>query len=305
MTRKEKKETVYVVTTTEGFIPHSRIYRTKDKALECAKDYTEIQRIIHNMMIENTGAHFLDSGGAYGRNWERNRAIPDMRPDKPTLADVWGKVGAPADDYSFTVSLFAYLTGYLEINETSERLNELFDMHRDANPDDREYLLMQTFNPGDYDPEYSEFEHHGGGNSYNHETTLSQDIQFDWLSDERFNYYNPAYIMLQIHGGYTEPKIFYVPDPAAFVCGWGDLYADCKCTHLSAESAGYYWFGEYSNDQRSIDGSRLNPCPDNELPNHWIIIEKDQDNPDHAQYTEKALRCKLCGATPNFSAPLW
>ena len=30
--------------------------------------------VIISMLKENTGAHFLDSGGAYGRNWERNQA---------------------------------------------------------------------------------------------------------------------------------------------------------------------------------------------------------------------------------------
>ena len=30
------------------------------------------KKIIYEMLTENTGAHFLDSGGAYGRNHERN-----------------------------------------------------------------------------------------------------------------------------------------------------------------------------------------------------------------------------------------
>lgn len=28
--------------------------------------------VIASMLTENTGRHMLDSGGAYGRNWERN-----------------------------------------------------------------------------------------------------------------------------------------------------------------------------------------------------------------------------------------
>jgi len=31
------------------------------------------KEIIYNMLTENTGRHMLDSGGAYGRNWERNQ----------------------------------------------------------------------------------------------------------------------------------------------------------------------------------------------------------------------------------------
>ena len=29
--------------------------------------------VIADMLRENTGKHFLDSGGAYGRHWERNQ----------------------------------------------------------------------------------------------------------------------------------------------------------------------------------------------------------------------------------------
>jgi hypothetical protein len=31
------------------------------------------------MLIENTGVDMLDSGGAYGRYWQRNRKIADFR----------------------------------------------------------------------------------------------------------------------------------------------------------------------------------------------------------------------------------
>lgn len=31
------------------------------------------KHLIYEMLTENTGRHMLDSGGAYGRNWERNQ----------------------------------------------------------------------------------------------------------------------------------------------------------------------------------------------------------------------------------------
>ena len=31
------------------------------------------KELIYKMLTENTGVHMLDSGGAYGRNWERNQ----------------------------------------------------------------------------------------------------------------------------------------------------------------------------------------------------------------------------------------
>ena len=30
-------------------------------------------KIIYKMLTESTGKHMLDSGGAYGRHWERNQ----------------------------------------------------------------------------------------------------------------------------------------------------------------------------------------------------------------------------------------
>ena len=33
----------------------------------------ETKQVIYNMMIENTGTHFLDSGGEDGRHWQQNQ----------------------------------------------------------------------------------------------------------------------------------------------------------------------------------------------------------------------------------------
>jgi hypothetical protein len=34
-----------------------------------------IENVIASMMTENTGTHMLDSGGAYGRHWQRNKGL--------------------------------------------------------------------------------------------------------------------------------------------------------------------------------------------------------------------------------------
>ena len=36
--------------------------------------FTETQQEIYAMLTENTGAHMLDSGSAYGRHWQRNQS---------------------------------------------------------------------------------------------------------------------------------------------------------------------------------------------------------------------------------------
>ena len=36
----------------------------------------ELKKKVIEMLQENTGRHMLDSGGAYGRHWERNQKNP-------------------------------------------------------------------------------------------------------------------------------------------------------------------------------------------------------------------------------------
>ena len=43
-----------------------------------------IEQTIFEMITENTGSHMLDSGGAYGRNWQRNqgKTIDDFKNER-------------------------------------------------------------------------------------------------------------------------------------------------------------------------------------------------------------------------------
>ena len=38
------------------------------------KQFTKTQKLVYAMLTENTGTHFLDSGGTNGRRWQRNQA---------------------------------------------------------------------------------------------------------------------------------------------------------------------------------------------------------------------------------------
>lgn len=53
---------------------------------------TETDRVIHSMMTENTGRHFLDSGGYLGRTWERNqgKTVEDFLNEPPAYLDWTG-----------------------------------------------------------------------------------------------------------------------------------------------------------------------------------------------------------------------
>lgn len=78
---------------------------------------SETETIIAEMLRENTGSHFLDSGSAYGRNHERNRGITDemFKASEPA---------ALSFNYGIEVSLnvFHFLAAHLEYNETVDKV---------------------------------------------------------------------------------------------------------------------------------------------------------------------------------------
>lgn len=155
---------------------------------------TETDRVLADMLTENTGSHMLDSGGAYGRNWERNQGLT-----------VEAFIEAPAvqvSEWGISLDLFHYLRERLEFAPDVQQVFDDFAELPD-NKDTHWYGLMGEFRelyPTDWI---------GGFNSYNDDCLLSQTIQGDY-----FEYEGEVYLMLQIHGGcdvrggYTAPKIF-------------------------------------------------------------------------------------------------
>ena len=43
------------------------------------RGYTKTEKVIHDMLLENTGMAMMDSGGDSGRNWQHNQTIVDFR----------------------------------------------------------------------------------------------------------------------------------------------------------------------------------------------------------------------------------
>jgi hypothetical protein len=66
------------------------------------------KELIYKMLTENTGAHMLDSGGVYGRNWERNqvKSIEDFE-NEPEEVYTYSKRW---NELSRTVSVYHYLS---------------------------------------------------------------------------------------------------------------------------------------------------------------------------------------------------
>lgn len=160
------------------------------------------QELIYNMLTENTGVHMLDSGGAYGRNWERNqvKTIEDFENEPEelyTYSKRWNELERK-------VSVYHYLS-QLETDEICDRFNAMPCEDWDAedvygvskaqwewlNESLPDLKVTHTFN------------------TYNGESDLSQILQGSWIDID-----GDQYVLLQIHGGcdarggYTNAKLF-------------------------------------------------------------------------------------------------
>lgn len=176
--------------------------------------------VIYDMMTENTGSHMLDSGGAYGRAFQKNRTNGFERGPEAWLSfDGDGKVDGAG------VSLFACLCEFLTFDARLQRKFDKFNRRYD--PENRKAWLeiMEAF--GD--------ENCGRGgvyNTYNDEFgLLSGIIQYVTVQTDDCDS-----ILLQHHGGcdvrggYSAPRAFDVSDMEAFLMSQNDMSASCECT---------------------------------------------------------------------------
>lgn len=174
--------------------------------MKTTKNYSDVQKLVFKMLVECTGTHFLDSGFANGRHWQKNqkKTIHDFNSeDEETY--IFDKTNGYMER---SVSVFHFLSG-LELDEICDKFNR-----RNTNAKDweGEYYGMSkrawNWLNENYDVEFTR-----EVNTYNYECDLSQTLQwteFDiWVDGCREHYYS-----MQIHngadvrGGYTDAKLF-------------------------------------------------------------------------------------------------
>jgi len=177
------------------------------------RKFTDTQKLVHAMLTENTGRHMLDSGGAYGRNWERNQAKTiedfDNEQEQTIEKSEWtDKDGETHTEYERRVSVFHYLSE-LELDHVCEEFNQ-----RNADcPDwDGDFGYGVSQSGADF-LELIGMESKYEFNTCNGDSDLSQVLQGAWLDMD-----GDTYLLLQIHGGcdvrggYTDAKLFKVED---------------------------------------------------------------------------------------------
>lgn len=186
--------------------------QTIDTPTELDSPATPTEIAVVELLTENTGTHILDSGGAYGRNWERNqgKAVADYRAEPAARLDYAEYV---------TLSLFHWLVARLDYDPHADRVFRLWTELDDPEHDTPWLVSAERFAArvvtGDPDNDrwasYPGQYLSGVTNSYNHEDALSQTIQFVVYTDPRDD---ETYVLLQVHGGcdvrggYTAPKVF-------------------------------------------------------------------------------------------------
>jgi hypothetical protein len=174
------------------------------------------QTKIAEMLTENTGAHFLDSGGAYGRNFERNAKRDFLNePACSTVVDHYENRGGNVECSIYgSISLFHFLSANLIYDpETDAQYQAVVALADKAWNDDRTEIdasehyiktLMETCEVGGI---YGDGEPISGY-TYNDDNCLDQNFTYkifnirDCDGDVPFGLSEDTdYVLLQTHNG--------------------------------------------------------------------------------------------------------
>jgi hypothetical protein len=217
------------------------------------------------MLTENTGTHFLDSGGSDGRAWQRNakKTLEDFRAEPEAYFEggeypeagkstFWILVNNLKHDQGLTAAYHEFGKSYPD--ESWLEINELW--------------LDKLGVPGEGGDFYSESRY--TFNTYNWSD--------DWLGDQTllgtsFGMGGSHYLILQVHGGadvrggYTRPQVFELLEGLdGFIMNGGDASFRCSAEDCSNNLTmrGYYEIEleteEGSEGFKNIEEVKACPC---------------------------------------------
>jgi len=222
---------------------------------------TATEKIIDQMLRENTGTNMLDSGGAYGRSWEHNQNRNFA--DEPEAAlDEWGGV---------TINLYHWLVDRLDYDLVIDKAMEKWGSTGDRADDPWLDVLHEFPNElkrmgfeiggiyGEGDPFIT--------NTYDGEDALSQVILYHFGTLIEGTLHGPdtslktalskeidgrPFVILSIHGGcdvrggYTQPRFFWLSgEDGTDIFNNAQLTLECcQCNaRWDTEDAGCTWMG--------------------------------------------------------------
>lgn len=170
-------------------------------------NFTDISR-------QNTGTHFLDSGGTSGRHWQ------SPLPDRLITLDSFERNGK-IESFDASIALGQFLDLNVDIDHT---MFKRFKKYCNKT-DESSYDCMHSF------AESLGYNTNVGDNSYNHDNDLDQNFQINFFTKDGAHWMDgDCLIFIQTHngcdvrGGYSTPvPVKFDPYDAAifdFVVGW-------------------------------------------------------------------------------------
>ena len=243
----------------------------------------QTQDIVKKMLTENTGRHICDSGGAYGRHWEKNQGR-DFEAEPPTLAEfsIYQHKEQSELDIQITHNLYHWLTSRLDY---SERVDNIFTWYCNRKSQVDLSWQQNIANFLDYlKPDSICGDRPMGENTYNGDCLLSQTIQYNQFSID-----NIDLVLLEIHGGcdvrggYTKPRVFEC-DESLFDYCQASLYAENTLdqqqeimpwgtkdnSHSWYTDDGYNFYGNEYNDLKTY-----NVTDDPQLKGKGLVFVED------------------------------
>lgn len=280
------------------------------------------EHVVAEMLTENTGRHMLDSGGAYGRHWERNQGRDFSKEAESTVSFRYGEI-------ELTHNVYHWIQRKLDYCEETDRLfHELYRTEVDAD-DSKSWLeLMEEFpawlakhlakvedEPEDWQPAGI----YGEGepitiNTYNEENFISQTLQFVYFTiDDGYRsrrYGREEFVILQVHGGcdvrggYTRPRVFTCSDElsaldyrrgSVYCSGENPWFYDANQVTIPGVEKrencdGQYWFADGSSfGDQGAWGRSYTALEDYETVR---IVGKDEETDDDSSH--EWVPGKLC-----------
>jgi len=226
--------------------------------------------VLKGMLTEDTGSHFLDSGGTngkngYGRNHEKNQGR-DFESEKATV------LSFKYSDIEVMHNVYHWLLERLEYAPEEDAIfNEFAKL--EENKDKYWNQIMEEFPAYLAEKTDSELSEEGGNiNTYNGEDLLSQTLQYNYFTTD-----HNSFVLLQIHGGcdvrggYTKPVVFtedlyecamFDNAHASIFCDNGDDY------HRWSTDDAYHWYDASYNipEEQNLEDFEVVKIEDLEEP---------------------------------------
>lgn len=274
----------------------------------------DAEKVVKAQLTENTGAHLLDSGSAYGRHWEENQDNPPWERPRWDLSggfpveNVYHRLAENVERDRAAVALEAALYGYGRSGDR-DRDGWLTSMEDFAGAERAPSRadLAEWFREAGY----------GDGDPVGLADTVSAELPRDVFGGEAFtmNTYNSEfadasqvlqftafggpyaeYVAVQVHGGcdvrggYTAPRVYRVRWDGAVTLSPGELYAHCeRCGWSDAESV--LWDTDALLWQDTPDPAEL----------HDTLAERG-DLPEHVDPESDAFRDAVSDAVETFES---